>query len=78
MRNMCQYALDNDLEAASNLNEKLMPLHQNLFLESNPIPVKWVLSQMGLIQNTLRLPLTPLSEKHHAVLSEVMHKLTGN
>ena len=46
----------------------LPALHRDLFVESNPIPVKWALAQMGLIGNGLRLPLTPLSEAHHATV----------
>ena len=49
-----------------------MALHRNLFVESNPIPVKWALARMGLIGGTLRLPLTELSAEYHAAVSEAL------
>lgn len=58
-------------EAAS-LDARLAALHERLFLEANPIPVKWVMSQMGLIGPALRLPLTPLSERFHERLRDAM------
>ncbi|MCC7516108.1 MAG: 4-hydroxy-tetrahydrodipicolinate synthase [Pseudomonadales bacterium] len=51
-------------EEARELNEKLMPLHKAMFVESNPIPVKWALQQMSKIKSGIRLPLTPLAEKY--------------
>jgi len=45
-------------------------LHRNLFVESNPIPVKWALGQMGLMGDTLRLPLTAMSPEYHAIVTE--------
>lgn len=62
MAAMCRAARAGDLASARTLNERLLPLHQDLFLESNPIPVKWALHEMGRIGPTLRLPLTPLNE----------------
>ena len=47
------------------LNDRLLPLHRTLFVEPNPIPVKWALAKMGLIANELRLPLVPLSPQFH-------------
>ncbi len=61
MHGMCVAALAGDRTQAANINERLMALHQDLFIESNPIPVKWALQQMGLIPPGIRLPLTPLS-----------------
>lgn len=58
-------------EAAA-LDASLAALHERLFLEANPIPAKWVMSEMGLIGPTLRLPLTPLSERYHERLREAM------
>jgi len=52
------------------LPERLVALHRNLFVESNPIPVKWALARMGLIRGTLRLPLTELSAEFHAIVTE--------
>ncbi len=68
MHEMCTAALAGDAERARAINERLMELHKALFVESNPIPVKWALKEMGLIQGGIRLPLTPLSEKHHATV----------
>ncbi len=65
MSQMCAAALAGDVAAARERNAPLMALHARLFVESNPIPVKWALSEMGLIHNELRLPLTPLSPQHH-------------
>jgi 4-hydroxy-tetrahydrodipicolinate synthase len=61
---MCRAALKGDLETARARNDRLLPLHRKLFVEANPIPVKWALAQMGLIENVLRLPLVPLSEQY--------------
>ncbi len=68
MSQMCDAALAGDFELAQTINEQLMPLHQGLFVESNPIPVKFALYKMGLIGETLRLPLTVLSEEHQPEL----------
>ncbi|MEW5791304.1 MAG: 4-hydroxy-tetrahydrodipicolinate synthase [Pseudomonadota bacterium] len=62
MARMCRAAREGDLATARTLNDKLLPLHVDLFLESNPIPVKWALAEMGRIGPMLRLPMTPLSE----------------
>lgn len=62
MATLCQLAVDRQWESAEQLHQQLYPLHQALFIESNPIPVKWACHRLGLIaSNTLRLPLTPLS-----------------
>lgn len=64
MATLCQLAIEKQWEAAQKLNHSLLPLHQALFAESNPIPIKWACHQLGLINsNTLRLPLTPLSDQ---------------
>ncbi|MDH3316742.1 MAG: 4-hydroxy-tetrahydrodipicolinate synthase [Gammaproteobacteria bacterium] len=65
MHDMCVRALDGDAEGARRIDDSLQPLHKALFLESNPIPVKWAVSQLGLMGPGIRLPLTPLSEKFH-------------
>ena len=61
MAAMCEAALAGDAERARALNQEIAALHRDLFLESNPIPVKWALYEMGLIDSGIRLPLTPLS-----------------
>lgn len=68
MQQICNLMLEGKNEQAVQLNQKLLPLHQALFVEANPIPVKWVLNQMGLIPAGIRLPLTPLSAKYHEPL----------
>ncbi|QKT04582.1 4-hydroxy-tetrahydrodipicolinate synthase [Ectothiorhodospiraceae bacterium 2226] len=65
MHEMCAAAIKGDRAEAERLNAPLETLHKNLFVEANPIPVKWALHEMGLIPPGLRLPLTPLSERFH-------------
>ena len=65
MHDMCAAALRGDRAEAEKINQPLLALHKDLFLEANPIPVKWALQEMGLIAGGIRLPLTPLSETHH-------------
>ncbi len=65
MHDMCMRALEGDADGAKRIDDSLQPLHKALFLESNPIPVKWAVSQLGLMGPGIRLPLTPLSEKFH-------------
>jgi 4-hydroxy-tetrahydrodipicolinate synthase len=65
MHEMCKLAREGKEREARALNERLMPLHKHLFVEANPIPVKWALQQMGMIKGGIRLPLTPLSATHH-------------
>ncbi|BFM12191.1 4-hydroxy-tetrahydrodipicolinate synthase [Simiduia litorea] len=62
---MCDLAIAGDAEAARAINKKLMPLHVAMFVESNPIPVKWAVSKLGHTAHGIRLPLTPLSEQFH-------------
>ena len=63
MHEMCTAAVAGNTDLAVELNNKLMPLHEAMFIESNPIPAKWGVSQQGFIQNSLRLPLVPLSDE---------------
>ena len=65
MSEMCAAALAGDAKLAGELDSQLSPLHDAMFVEANPIPVKWAVSQMGLMDNALRLPMTGLSEKYH-------------
>jgi len=69
---MCVAALAGDVKKARELNFKLLPLHQKLFVEANPIPVKWAVAQMGLIGTGIRLPLTPMSAQFNEVVAEAM------
>lgn len=76
MHAMSIAALKGDIRLAGELNARLMPLHKLLCIEANPIPVKWVLAQLGWVEEGIRLPLTPLSTQHHVALSDAM-KHTG-
>ena len=72
MHEMCAAAFEGDLATARKINNKLLKLHVDLFVEANPIPVKWAVSQMGLIGPGIRLPLTPLSNSFHQLVKEAM------
>ena len=72
MADMVAAALRGDRAGATQIDQRLVALHRNLFVESNPIPVKWALARMGLIGGTLRLPLTELSAEYHAAVSEAL------
>jgi 4-hydroxy-tetrahydrodipicolinate synthase len=72
---MCNAFLDGDLEKAQAIHYELLPLFRALFLESNPIPVKAALAEMGLIKNVLRLPLTPMPKESFAKLLTVLEQL---
>jgi 4-hydroxy-tetrahydrodipicolinate synthase len=74
MHQMCAAALVGDVKKARELNFKLFPLHQKLFVEANPIPVKWALAEMGMIEHGMRLPMSPLSEKLHQTVREALHE----
>ena len=72
MHELCAAALAGDADTARRLNETLMPLHKKLFIEANPIPVKWALYEMGLVEDGLRLPMTSLSVEHQPVVREAL------
>lgn len=74
MHEMCKAALAGDVRMAREINAKLFALHQKLFVEANPIPVKWVLKEMGLIQAGIRLPLVTLSSQYHDTLRTAMQR----
>ncbi|AKC60078.1 4-hydroxy-tetrahydrodipicolinate synthase [Blochmannia endosymbiont of Polyrhachis (Hedomyrma) turneri] len=76
MVNLCKFALTGNFLSARSINARLMPLHRALFLESNPIPVKWAAWAVGLIKcATLRLPLTSLSADYTDVLKQILINL---
>jgi len=72
MAAMCRAALAGNREEALAINRRLDPLHQALFVESNPIPVKWALCEMGLCQSGIRLPLTWLSPEHQPPVRQAL------
>ncbi len=74
MQEMCAAALSGDIGRAREANNRLLGLHTKLFVEGNPIPVKWALAQMGLIEPGIRLPLVPLSANFHEVVREAMRQ----
>ena len=75
MSALCTAAITGDLPQARALQFKLLNLHQLMFTESNPIPVKWALHQMGMMESGIRLPLIPLSESHRQTLHDELHRL---
>jgi 4-hydroxy-tetrahydrodipicolinate synthase len=72
MHEMCAAALVGDVKKAREINLRLLTLHQRLFVEANPIPVKWALGQMGMIEPGLRLPMTPLSDRYYDTVREAL------
>lgn len=74
MSEMCAAALAGDRAKAEELNQPLLGLHNDLFVEANPIPVKWGLTEMGMMPAGIRLPLTPLSEQYHETLRAAMRQ----
>ncbi len=69
---MCELALAGKAEEARAINERLLPLHAAMFVEANPIPVKWAVERMGLIKSGIRLPLTPLSAQYHSQVNSAL------
>ena len=65
MHELCVAAMSGNIARAVELNNKLLPLHNKLFVEPNPVPVKWAMQEMGLIPSGMRLPLAPLGESFH-------------
>jgi 4-hydroxy-tetrahydrodipicolinate synthase len=74
MHEMCFAALKGDVAKARAINNQLLGLHRHLFIEANPIPVKWAVARMGQMKNILRLPLTPLSPSAYAVVEAAMRQ----
>ena len=74
MREMCTAALSGDIARARAANNRMSGLHTKLFVEGNPIPVKWALTQMGLIEAGIRLPLVPLSANFHETVRVAMRE----
>lgn len=72
MSEMCAAALAGNAEKALEIDQHLAPLHSALFVESNPIPVKWAVAELKLMEHALRLPLTPLSESEHETVRAAM------
>ncbi len=69
---MCRAVADGDIEKAAEIDQSLQPLNTALFVESNPIPVKWALHEMGLISSAIRLPLTTYADEFHEQMKDAM------
>jgi 4-hydroxy-tetrahydrodipicolinate synthase len=74
MSEMCAAALSGDLATARAINARLLALNVKLFVEANPIPLKWAMARMGLLQDGLRLPLSPLSPQFHDVVRNALRE----
>jgi len=72
MHELCVAAMAGDVKRAMDIQFKLMPLHKHLFVEANPIPVKWAVSRLGLCGPALRLPLTPLTPANEPVVEAAL------
>ena len=72
MHELCVAAIAGDRNTAMQIQNRLLPLHRDLFVEANPIPVKWAMERMGLCGGTMRLPMTPLSSANHAVVEAAL------
>lgn len=72
MSRMCEAALNGDAEQALDIDKQLLGLHDAMFVESNPIPVKWAVSQLGLINDAIRLPLTQLSKANQVKVLQAL------
>lgn len=73
MHELCMAAIDGDALKARRLNAQLAQLNKVLFVEANPIPVKWAVAELGLIQLGYRLPLTPLNEQYHGLVRATLN-----
>jgi 4-hydroxy-tetrahydrodipicolinate synthase len=74
MQAMCEKAMQGEVNSATQLNDQMSALHEDLFLESNPIPAKWALQKMGKIQSGIRSPLTTFSAQHHPTLERALQQ----
>ena len=74
MSDMCSAAMRGEAAIARAINDRMMPLHKNLFIEANPIPVKWALNEMGMMADGIRLPLTWLSPRCHEPLRQALRQ----
>ncbi|NIE63913.1 4-hydroxy-tetrahydrodipicolinate synthase [Burkholderia sp. Ax-1719] len=74
MSDLCKAAIAGDVKTAREIHLNLLSLHKNLFIESNPIPVKWALQELGRIEGGIRLPLTPLDARYHDVVRSALRE----
>jgi 4-hydroxy-tetrahydrodipicolinate synthase len=74
MHHLCAAAMSGKLAEAIAINNKLLPLHNRLFVEPNPVPVKWAMAEMGLISEGIRLPLAPLAAEYHETVRAALRE----
>jgi len=74
MHRLCEAAMAGRVKEAIEINDRLLPLHNKLFIEPNPVPVKWAMAQLGLIESGIRLPLVPLGAEYHAVVRAALRE----
>ena len=72
MHALCSAAINGEIAQAIEINNRLLPLHNKLFVEPNPVPVKWAMQQMGVISSGIRLPLVPLSAEYQPAVLEAL------
>jgi 4-hydroxy-tetrahydrodipicolinate synthase len=74
MHELCAAAIAGNIAEAIRINNRMMPLHNKLFIEPNPVPLKWAMQEIGLIEAGMRLPLVPLATEFHAVVRAAMRE----
>ncbi|MDB5824117.1 MAG: dapA [Herminiimonas sp.] len=74
MHDLCVAAISGNVAEAVRINNRMLPLHNKLFVEPNPVPVKWAMAQMGLMSDALRLPLAPLAEEHYETVRTALRE----
>lgn len=74
MHELCEAAMNGEVARAVAVNNRMLPLHQKLFVEPNPVPVKWAMTQMGKIPSGIRLPLVPLAAEYHDTVRAAMRE----
>ncbi|MDO8653381.1 MAG: 4-hydroxy-tetrahydrodipicolinate synthase [Undibacterium sp.] len=74
MHELCVAAMRGDIKEAIAINNRMIPLHNKLFIEPNPLPVKWAMTEMGLIPTGMRLPLVPLAEQYHETVRAALRE----
>ena len=74
MHELCAAAMAGDAAKAIAINNKMLPLHNKLFVEPNPVPIKWAMAELGLMGPGMRLPLAPLSAEYHEIVRTAMRE----
>jgi 4-hydroxy-tetrahydrodipicolinate synthase len=74
MHQLCDAAMNQRVAEAIAINNKLFPLHNKLFVEPNPVPLKWAMAEIGLIPSGMRLPIVPLAKEYHEVVRAAMRE----